>query len=66
MSSLPVEDIPIEVEFNRAHKSAELPEAITCIQRLKIPLGNDSPIALYASFHKALSVGRYGFGGKES
>ncbi|XP_052774102.1 uncharacterized protein LOC128212811 isoform X1 [Mya arenaria] len=66
MSSLPVEDIPLEVEFNKLNKAAELPEAITCIQRLRIPLGNDSPMAFYSSFHKALAHGKYGFHGNDT
>ncbi|XP_052232522.1 E3 ubiquitin-protein ligase NEDD4-like [Dreissena polymorpha] len=65
MSSLPVNGIPLEVEFNRVDPSSELPQAITCIQRLRIPLGNETAIAFYSSFHKALTHGQYGSGRSE-
>lgn len=63
MSSLPVDDIPLETQFNRVNRSAVLPEAVTCIQRLLIPLGNSSQMEFTSSFYKALSTGKYGFHG---
>lgn len=62
LDDLPAQELPISVEFNRVNRVTELPEAITCVQRLILPLGNRSKIQLYSSFDKALKFGRIGFG----
>lgn len=66
LDDLPAQELPISVEFNRVNRVTELPEAITCVQRLILPLGNKSKIQLYSSFDKALKFGRIGFGEKTS
>ena len=66
LDDLPARELPISVEFNRVNRVTELPEAITCVQRLILPLGNNSKMQLYSSFHKALKFGRIGFGEKNS
>lgn len=66
LDDLPARELPISVEFNRVNRVTELPEAITCVQRLILPLGNKSKMQLYSSFHKALKFGRIGFGEKNS
>ncbi|KAK3607155.1 hypothetical protein CHS0354_005284 [Potamilus streckersoni] len=66
MSEPPVEDLPIEVEFNRTNPKSQLPEALTCIQCLRIPLGNDTQVQFISSFNKAMSMGRYGFSSRDS
>ncbi|XP_061173818.1 uncharacterized protein LOC133182942 [Saccostrea echinata] len=66
LDDLPAQELPVSVEFNRFNRAAELPEAITCVQRLILPLGNKSKIQLYSSFDKALKFGRIGFAEKTS
>lgn len=61
LDDLPAQELPVSVEFNRVNRAAELPEAITCVQRLILPLGNKTKIQLYSSFDKALKFGRLGF-----
>jgi hypothetical protein len=39
----------MQVAFNRKDRTAKLPEAITCIQRLLMPLGNTSRLEFYKS-----------------
>ncbi|KAJ8299290.1 hypothetical protein KUTeg_023350 [Tegillarca granosa] len=64
LDDVPVHEFPVQVEFNRSKKDATLPEAITCVQLLRIPLGNSSKMEFYSSFHKALTFGRVGFSEK--
>ncbi|KAL3868386.1 hypothetical protein ACJMK2_041197 [Sinanodonta woodiana] len=66
MSELPVEELPLEVEFNRTNPKSQLPEALTCIQCLRIPLGNETQVQFISSFKTAISLGRYGFSRRES
>ncbi|KAL5006517.1 hypothetical protein ScPMuIL_015323 [Solemya velum] len=62
----PYSDYPIEVNFNRADRSAKLPEASTCVFKLFIPLGNESKLKFYSSFNAALVHGRLGFAGRDN
>lgn len=64
LDDVPVHEFPVQVEFNRSKNDATLPEAITCVQLLRIPLGNSSKMEFYSSFHKALTFGRVGFSEK--
>ncbi|XP_060068207.1 uncharacterized protein LOC132548365 [Ylistrum balloti] len=61
LDDLPVHDFSLNVGFNRSNPQAELPEATTCLQFLHLPLGNKSKMELYASFNKALTLGKLGF-----
>ncbi|XP_033751246.1 uncharacterized protein LOC117335395 [Pecten maximus] len=61
LDDLPVHDFSMGVGFNRSDPKAELPQATTCLQYLHLPLGNKSKMELYASFNKALTLGKIGF-----
>ncbi|XP_063401032.1 uncharacterized protein LOC134685307 [Mytilus trossulus] len=61
LDDVPPYNFSIQVAFNRKNKKATLPEAITCIQRLLIPLGNKSRLDFYKSFDIAIKMGRLGF-----
>ncbi|OWF43460.1 uncharacterized protein LOC110459715 [Mizuhopecten yessoensis] len=61
LDDLPVHDFSMNVGFNRSEPRAELPKATTCLQYLHLPLGNKSKMELYASFNKALTLGKLGF-----
>ena len=61
LDDVPVTEFTLQAEFNRTNRKATLPEAITCIQRLIIPLGNKTQLEYYSAFEKALRLGRIGF-----
>jgi len=61
LDDVPPYNFSIQVAFNRKNRNATLPEAITCIQRLLIPLGNTSRLEFYKSFDVAIKMGRLGF-----
>lgn len=61
LDDVPPYNFSMQVAFNRKNPSATLPEAITCVQRLLIPLGNQSRLDFYKSFDVAIKMGRAGF-----
>ncbi|XP_052065698.1 uncharacterized protein LOC127705422 [Mytilus californianus] len=61
LDDVPTYDFSMEVDFNKTHKKSKLPEAVTCIQKLLIPLGNKTILEFYSSFGIALNFGRIGF-----
>lgn len=61
LDDVPPYNFSIQVAFNKKNRQATLPEAITCIQRLLIPLGNKSRLDFYKSFDVAIKMGRLGF-----
>lgn len=61
LDDVPPYNFSMQVAFNRKNRKATLPEAITCIQRLLIPLGNTTRLEFYKSFDVAIKMGRLGF-----
>lgn len=61
LDDVPTYDFSMEVDFNKTHKKSKLPESVTCIQKLLIPLGNKTILEFYSSFGIALNFGRIGF-----
>ena len=58
----PVEEEPVNVDFNTFKPSQTFPEASTCNSQLWIPLGNKTLEQFQQAFRVALENFREGFG----